>query len=292
MATNIFDPSGNLNYQPNIWQQQDWQTAGTVPMTGGPSTPGQTGDWWSQNAPPQQQQSASGGDWIGQALSEAQSTDDPGYWRQQISADPAVARGDKGAIDYWKMRIARGDGALAVRQGQLAPYGAGQSGGPGGGSSGQMGTFQADPGYQFRLGEGLNALQRGAAARGTLLTGGTQKALERYAQDYASGEFGNVFNRNLSLANLALPATNAIVNAAGQYGQQASNAITGQGNAAAAGTIGAGNAWMGTLGQLGQLGAGYAANYPYGRQPGAPSPYPPNPNQQGWWAAGNQGPVI
>lgn len=52
-----------------------------------------------------------------------------------------------------------------------------------------------DPSYQFRLAEGQKALERGAAARGGLLGGGFARGLERYAQDYASTEYGNVYNR-------------------------------------------------------------------------------------------------
>jgi len=55
--------------------------------------------------------------------------------------------------------------------------------------------FQADPGYAFRLSEGLKALERSAAARGGLLSGGTGKALQRYGQDLASQEYGNAFQR-------------------------------------------------------------------------------------------------
>lgn len=58
-------------------------------------------------------------------------------------------------------------------------------------------TMENDPGYQFRLEQAKKALERSAAARGTLLTGGTAKALGRYMQDYASGEFQNVYNRAL-----------------------------------------------------------------------------------------------
>lgn len=55
--------------------------------------------------------------------------------------------------------------------------------------------FQADPGYAFRLSEGLKALERSAAARGGLLSGGTGKALQRYGQDMAAQEYGNAFQR-------------------------------------------------------------------------------------------------
>jgi len=59
-------------------------------------------------------------------------------------------------------------------------------------------TMQNDPGWQFRLKQGLQALQNSAAAKGTLLTGGTLKGLQDYAQQFASGEYGNVWNRALT----------------------------------------------------------------------------------------------
>ena len=43
-----------------------------------------------------------------------------------------------------------------------------------------------DPGYAFRLAEGQKALERSAAARGGLISGGALKAAERYGQDYGS----------------------------------------------------------------------------------------------------------
>jgi hypothetical protein len=53
------------------------------------------------------------------------------------------------------------------------------------------GNFVESPGYQFRLDEGQKAIERGAAARGNLMGGANQKALTRYGQDYASGEYSN-----------------------------------------------------------------------------------------------------
>ena len=55
--------------------------------------------------------------------------------------------------------------------------------------------FQADPGYAFRLKEGQKALERSAAARGGLLSGGTGKALQRFGQEMGSQEYTNAFNR-------------------------------------------------------------------------------------------------
>jgi hypothetical protein len=56
-------------------------------------------------------------------------------------------------------------------------------------------TEQNDPGFQARLKMGSQALERSAAARGGVLSGGTAKALTNYAQDYASNEYSNVYGR-------------------------------------------------------------------------------------------------
>jgi hypothetical protein len=51
------------------------------------------------------------------------------------------------------------------------------------------------PGFKFRLDEGLKGLQRSAAAKGKLLTGGTLKGLDEFAQNLASNEYKDVYNR-------------------------------------------------------------------------------------------------
>lgn len=57
---------------------------------------------------------------------------------------------------------------------------------------------QQTPGYQFTLGEGLKSLGQTAAAKGTLLTGGTLKGAERYATNLANTTYQDVFNRSLA----------------------------------------------------------------------------------------------
>lgn len=54
---------------------------------------------------------------------------------------------------------------------------------------------QDDPSYQFRLNEGQRALEHSAAARGTLLGGGTLKAITNYGQNAASQEYQASYNR-------------------------------------------------------------------------------------------------
>ena len=58
-----------------------------------------------------------------------------------------------------------------------------------------------DPGYAFRLSEGLKGLERSAAARGGLMSGATGKALTRFGQEAASQEYQNAYNRALTEYN-------------------------------------------------------------------------------------------
>jgi hypothetical protein len=56
-------------------------------------------------------------------------------------------------------------------------------------------SMSLDPGYQFRLSEGQRALDASAAARGTLRTGGHLKDTVGYGQQFASQEYGNIYDR-------------------------------------------------------------------------------------------------
>lgn len=92
----------------------------------------------------------------------------------------------------------------------------------------------SDPSYAWRYGQGLEAANNGAAAAGSLNSGGQLKALTRYGQGMASTEFQNQFNRQNTLANYGLQAANGDANvlmnaAAGQAKYRGD-----QGNATAA----------------------------------------------------------
>ena len=123
-------------------------------------------------------------------------------------------------------------------------------------------TEQNDPGYQFRLQQGTQALENSAAAKGGLLTGNTGQALENYGQNYASNEYSNVYNRAMNEYNTnVLGPYNRLSSLAG-VGQQTANALGQQGQAAAAGVAGI-NATAGQ--QVGQninnAGAATASGY-------------------------------
>lgn len=73
-------------------------------------------------------------------------------------------------------------------------------------TGGDMSAFQTSPGYQFRLDEGMNALNRLAAARGQLFSGNQVKEAQNYASGLASQEYGNYINQLMGLGNLGLNA--------------------------------------------------------------------------------------
>ena len=113
-------------------------------------------------------------------------------------------------------------------------------------------ALEKTPGYQFRLQQGLKGVEDSAAARGTLLTGGTVKDLNDYAQGSASQEFDNEYRRLFGIAGLGQGAAGTLGGYGSSYANNATGLITGAGNAQAAGTVGGANAWNSALGNIGQ----------------------------------------
>jgi hypothetical protein len=94
-----------------------------------------------------------------------------------------------------------------------------------------MNQFQADPGYAFRMSEGMKGLERSAAARGGLLSGAALKGIQRYGQDLGSQEYMNAFNRYQTERNARL---NPLQSLAG-VGQTSTNQLGAAGQSMASG---------------------------------------------------------
>lgn len=109
-------------------------------------------------------------------------------------------------------------------------------------------TFQADPGYQWRLSEGNKALDRSAASRGMLLSGAQAKALTDWNQNAASNEYGNWWQRsNTSFRNALTDVFNTANlggNAASSFNATNSGVTSNANNALLGGASAAGNATM------------------------------------------------
>lgn len=121
-----------------------------------------------------------------------------------------------------------------------------------------MQDFQQDPGYAFRMSEGLKALERSAAGRGGAASGAAMKGITQYGQNLASQEYQNAFNRYMAnrqarlsplqnLMGMGAGAASGLSNAAGQFGQVGGQSYGDIGNAQAAGIMGPINALMGGI---------------------------------------------
>lgn len=107
--------------------------------------------------------------------------------------------------------------------------------------------FKTDPGYQFRLQEGLKQLGRTSAARGGALSGATLRGTQGYAQNLASEEYGNAFNRYLQqrqealrvptyLTGVGYQTAGNLADLSSTYGTNLANLSMGQGSIDAAQT--------------------------------------------------------
>jgi len=163
-----------------------------------------------------------------------------------------------------------GYGALGKLAGMYGVQRTDASGNPigGAGSSGAGysgdGGFTTSPGYQFRMDEGLKAIDRQNSARGVLNSGGADKARMRYAQGIASSEYDTYANRLAALAGGGQSATGStaaaganasgqIVGALGANGANQGNAAMAAGNARASSYANTGSAINGTVNNLASL---------------------------------------
>jgi hypothetical protein len=114
-------------------------------------------------------------------------------------------------------------------------------------------NWQMDPGYQWQLQQGQEALDRSAAAKGMTLSGAQQKAISGYNQGMAStgyqqayNNYNNdqttLYNRLAGVAGTGQTATNMTGQLGAGMANQVSSNQLGAGNAQAAGYIGGANA--------------------------------------------------
>jgi hypothetical protein len=155
--------------------------------------------------------------------------------------------------------------------------------------------FKEDPGYAFRLKEGMKALNSTAAARGGLISGNALRAATGYGQELGSQEYQNAFNRYYTertnkmdplkfLTGVGQAAGAGQASNIGAATGNIANLTTGAGNAMAAGQVGAANAYTNAMGQgISQ----YQTNQLLNRY--APQPQTPTYNYYGGYGSGTEG---
>lgn len=163
--------------------------------------------------------------------------------------------------------------------------------------------WQTDPGYQFRLDQGNNALNNMAAATGNLNSGRALKDAIAYNSGQASQEYGNAYgrfntdqtnqyNRLAALAGMGQSSAASLAGVGQNYANQVGNNLAQGANASAAGTVGQSNAWnQGISGAANSIG-GYFANQNANRGSGYSGSFMPTTGVgglssgqgvNGWW---------
>lgn len=123
-----------------------------------------------------------------------------------------------------------------------------------------MSDFTADPGYAFRLNQGIQTLNNQAAARGGMISGNALRAAQDYGQQAGSQEYQAAYNRYQtnranqlnplqSLMGAGQTAANTITNATGATGQGVAQSQVAAGNATASGYLNSANAVTNALNQ-------------------------------------------
>lgn len=112
--------------------------------------------------------------------------------------------------------------------------------------------LQMDPGYAFREQQGMQAVNRTAAAQAGLQSGAALKAAQRFGQDMASQEYGNAYNRFMQNRANQINMLQGGVQTGFGAAQGVGNLATGTGTNIANTMIGAGQALGTGIEQAGQ----------------------------------------
>jgi hypothetical protein len=102
-------------------------------------------------------------------------------------------------------------------------------------------NFRNSTGYNFRLNEGINAINSGYAGAGSIKSGAAMKAINDYGQNMASGEFANYLaalgnqqaigsNAASAQAGVSQNLGNSLANIAMQQGNNNANAALARGS--------------------------------------------------------------
>lgn len=162
----------------------------------------------------------------------------------------ARAAESSAAIEARQFEQTRADLAPWRKVGEQALYqyadilGVPRPGGPPPGAPDRSAFFKS-PGYEFRLSEGIKAVERSAASRGSLQSGATMKAIQRYGEGLASSEYNSYLGRLAGLAGTG----QQVVTQTGVLGAQSA---AGQGAAIQNAGAARASGYLGSAGQIQQ----------------------------------------
>ena len=176
-------------------QPPSLMASSTAPAGGGTSSGDPVRDWVVQTATQLGRADIANNPdyWVG-VIKQQGGDIDKGYWTDRMkSANQGVGIG--GGSNYGATNGHSGYGAIPMGSLQTS-----NTYGSGGFSEPSEQQAMSSPGVQFALDEAQKAVERSAASKGTLLTGGTLKALAGYETGLAGQLYNDVFNRSLQSA--------------------------------------------------------------------------------------------
>jgi len=211
------------------------------------------------------------------AITESQVAARPGAGSYQDVAQPNSRGGEQMLRTFVpsgpSSQFAVGDQNFDTREAAQAfinsQGGAGGAGGAGGGAAGSnalnfdYGGFTETPGYQFRVDQGRQAIERSAAARGGLNSGATMKALQNFGQGMAADEYGTFYNRLGAMSGTGQTQVNSLASLGANSAANQGNSLIQAGSARASGYANQANIFGGAASQI----AGGIGNYIGSRGP-------------------------
>lgn len=122
-------------------------------------------------------------------------------------------------------------------------------------------NFRNSTGYQFRLGEGMRAINSGYAGAGMIKSGAAMKAINDYGQGMASQEFGNYLNALGNQQSLGFSAASAQAGVGQNYANSLSNIYQNQGSNLANAALVKSQNTANAIGGLANMGGYLAGRY-------------------------------
>lgn len=142
-------------------------------------------------------------------------------------------------------------------------------------NNGDYSGFENSPDYQFSLNQGLQGLDRGAASRGSLYSGGHSADVLKFASGLADQNLNTYYNRLTGLATMGQGASTNLGSigngAAGQIGNFGLAGASAVGQGAYDSANANSNLYSGLAGLAGQVAGAYGTSSPTASSYGTPA---------------------
>lgn len=188
-------------------------------------------------------------------------------WAQDRAADAQTGAADKNIALFRELYGQNKENLTPfMNQGYMAnPLISGALGmGDAAGAQKAFDTFRSGTDYNFRLGQGIDAVNSSAATRGLVNSGANLKNITAYGQEMAKGSFNDWLSRLLTQQGVGLQGASALAGVSNNFGNQIAGQQTAIGNARAGQWATGANTVNNGINSLAQLFGGGMSSYGFG----------------------------